>query len=206
MRRSVLVLLGMSFVVASLAAGASAGSLARPSRRSVDPAGAGVEGLTILRIHAGFSAPTGSFSDNFNTGLGVGANIAYGVSRSVLLSAGVAYHNFNGDGFDGDATIVPVTFNVESILPSSSTVHPYIGGGFGFYNEERESNAIIVQPSESNTVSETNTGINFGAGIGARSGEKDVWAVGFRYHHIFEGDRFSDVDFITLQAAYGFFL
>ena len=204
MRRSFVVVLALSFAAASLAAEASGASLARPQGRAPRPAGAGVDGVTLLRLHVGLSAPTGNFNDDFDAGLGVGASVALGVSRTVLLSVGAAYHGFNGNGFDGDATIVPVTFNVENFFPSSGSVHPWIGGGFGLYNVEVESNAIILEPGESNSVDETNTGIHFGAGIGSRSGDRDVWGVGLRYHHVFEGDRFNDLDFVTLQATYGF--
>ena len=204
MRRSLVLVFALSLLHAACASGALAGSLAHPSRRAADPAGAGVDGARYLRLHVGISAPTGNFSDDFDAGLGVGASIALGVSRTVLLSVGAGYHGFNGNGFDGDATIVPVTFNVENVFPSSGGVHPWIGGGIGLYNIEVESNAIILQPGESNSVDETNTGINFGAGFGAKSGDRDVWGVGLRYHHVFEGDRFNDLDFLTLQATYGF--
>jgi hypothetical protein len=207
MHRTLFALLALTLAAPSTAAGASGAESARPKHQSSGAARSGLDGVTLLRLHVGITTPTGNLSDSFDTGLGLGASVAYGVSRTVLLSFGAAYHNFNGDGFDGDATIVPLTMNVEGILPSSGKVHPWISGGFGFYNIDVESNAIFVPPAPGATsVSETNTGISLGAGIGSRSGDNDVWGVGFRYHHIFEGDEFNDLDFITFQAAYGFFL
>jgi hypothetical protein len=204
MPRPTIILLAIAFTAAALAPPASADSFARPSRRSVDPAGAGVEGAKYIRLHLGLSVPTGNFNDNFDAGIGLGASFALGVSRTVLFSVGAGYHGFNGNGFDGDATIVPVTFNVENVFPSSGEVHPWIGGGVGLYNIDVESNAVILPPGGSNSVSETNGGINLGVGFGAKSGERDVWGVGLRWHHVFEGDTFNDLDFLTLQGTYGF--
>ncbi|HEY6571985.1 MAG TPA: outer membrane beta-barrel protein, partial [Candidatus Eisenbacteria bacterium] len=150
----------------------------------------------------------GDFGDFFDGGLGVGVNVAYGVSRSVLLSAGLAYHTFDGNLLGTDATVIPFTFNVDAILPTSGSVHPWIGGGMGLYNVEIDSGTINVPffGPISASVSETNFGFNLGAGFGAPAGSKGVWGAGLKYHHIFEGDTFSDLDFVTMQVGYGFYL
>ncbi|HEU4725583.1 MAG TPA: outer membrane beta-barrel protein [Candidatus Eisenbacteria bacterium] len=208
MRRSMVVLLAAGVLAVSMVSTAFAESAERPARRSLRTDGAGVKGQTILRLHAGLSGPTGDFSDGFDGGLGVGANVAYGISRSVLFSVGVGLHNFDGDGFAGDATVVPFTFNFDAILPTSGRVHPWIGGGLGLYNVDIDTGPIVVPlfGVVSASASETNLGMNFGAGFGAPAGDRGVWGVGMKYHHIFEGDTFNDLDFITLQVGYGFFL
>lgn len=208
MRRSMFVLLAAGLLAVTLVSDVFAASAERPTRRSPRSEGHGVQGQTLLRLHGGFSSPTGDFGDGFDGGLGFGANIAHGISRSVLFSAGVGYHGFDGDGFAGDATVIPFTFNLDTFLPSSGRVHPWVGGGIGFYNVEIDSGPIFVPffGVISGSVSETNFGINFGAGFGTRAGERGVWGAGLKYHHIFEGDTFTDLDFVTLQVGYGFYL
>ena len=210
MLRASIALSALSLLVSLIAAEALGAPAARPVRRHETSAagGAGVEGTTLLRLHGGFSIPSGSFSDGFNTGIGVGADVAHGVSRSILLSAGVAYHHFGGEGFGGDASIVPITFNVDGLFPSSGKVHPWIGAGLGLYDIHVDTGLFVVPlfGLASGSASETNVGFNFGAGIASKANERGVWGVGFKFHHIFQGDRFNDIDFATLQGAYGFYL
>jgi len=208
MRRVTLVLLATALLVLVVAAEAFGASLERPVRRSERQSGAGVEDVTLLRLHGGFSIPSGDFGDGFDTGFGIGANIAHGVSRSILLSAGVAYHHFDGNGFGGDASIVPLTFNIEGVFPSSGKIHPWIGGGIGAYDINVDTGPIVIPlfGIVSGSASETNMGFNFGAGIASKAGERGVWGVGFKFHHIFDGDTFDSIDFATLQGGYGFYL
>lgn len=199
----------LTLALAAAPSKAAADSLARPVHRS-DSGGSsgGVDGVTLLRLHGGFSLPTGDFGDAFDTGLGFGANIAHGVSRNLLLSGGVAYHSFDGDGFSGDAHIVPITFNIESVFPSSGKIKPWIGGGVGLYNVDVDTGTFVIPGFGiiSASASETNFGINFGGGIAARAGAKGVWGVGIKFHHVFEGDTFDSIDFMQLHGGYGFFL
>lgn len=208
MRRSIFTLLATGLLVATITTNGFAAEAERPARRAARSQGSGVEGQTILRLHGGFSSPTGDFGDVFDGGLGFGVNVAHGIGRSVLLSMGVAYHGFDGDGFAADARVIPFTFNVDAFLPSSGRVHPWIGGGMGLYNVEVETDAIYVPLFGVTSVSadETNFGINFGAGLGAPAGSNGVWGVGLKYHHVFDGDIFSDLDFVTMQVGYGFYL
>ncbi|HET9951121.1 MAG TPA: outer membrane beta-barrel protein [Candidatus Eisenbacteria bacterium] len=211
MRRSLLALLTAPLVAASLAAGASGASLAPPeggSTGSGGSGGTGVKAITVVRLHVGYTTPVENFNESFDGGLGLGFNLAHGVTRSILLSLGAAYHHFSGDGNGVDATIVPVTFNAEGLLPSSGDIHPYLGCGLGFYNISLDSDVIVRPPggTESESIHETNLGVNFGAGIASKSGERGLWGVGLRYHHTFEGELFNDLDFVTFQASYGFFL
>lgn len=208
MRRSIYMLLAAGLVAATMVPDVFAASAERPARRAPRSEGHGAQGQTILRLHGGFSSPTGDFGDVFDGGLGFGANIAHGISRSVLFSAGVAYHGFDGDGFAGDATVIPFTFNLDAFLPSSGRVHPWFGGGVGLYNVDIDTGPIFVPfvGVISGSVSETNFGINLGAGFGAPAGDSGVWGAGLKYHHIFEGDTFTDLDFVTLQVGYGFYL
>jgi hypothetical protein len=189
---------------------ALAASAAGPARRQLrsDREGAGVEGLTMLRLHGGLTSPTGDLGDAFDGGLGIGADIAHGVSRSLFLVGGVAYHSFDGDGFAADASIVPITFGVATLLPSSGTVRPWLAGGIGFYDIDMDFGTIQIPTFGLVTVSdsETNFGFNFGAGFGAPAGERGAWGAGIKFHHVFDGDLFDDLDFLTVQVGYGFYL
>ncbi len=208
MRRSMFALLAAGMLTVTMVSEVLAASAERPTRRARSSDGPGVQGRTVLRLHGGLSSPTGDFGNAFDGGFGFGANIARGISRSVLFSVGVAYHGFDGDGFGGNATVIPFTFNLDAFLPNSGRVHPWVGGGLGLYNVEIDSGPIVVPffGVISGSVSETNFGINFGAGFGAPAGDNGVWGAGLKFHHVFEGDTFTDLDFVTMQVGYGFYL
>src|SRR5262245_43037458 len=162
---------------ASLGSDVALESLSRPMHRSEEGGRGGVDGITLLRLHAGFSLPSGDFGDGFDTGLGFGANIAHGISRTVILSGDVSFHNFDGNGFSGDATVVPITFNVEGVFPSGGKIHPWIGGGVGLYDIDVDTGTFFVPGFglvSGGSVSETNFGLNFGGGIASRAGAKGV--------------------------------
>jgi opacity protein-like surface antigen len=199
--------LAISFAVDAASAASAGAESAGPARRSLRE-GRGVNDATLLRMHAGFAMPSGDFGDVFDGGFGFGLNIAHGISRSVLISAGVAYHGFDGEGFDADASITPVTLNLDAILPSSGRIKPWIGGGIGFYNVDVDTGPIVIPAfgTVSGSIDETNFGINLGAGFGAPAGASGVWGLGIKYHHVFEGDIFDETEFLTLQVGYGFFL
>lgn len=208
MRRSMIVLFAAGALAVTMISTAYAETPERSSRRSLRTDGMGLKGETILRLHGGFSGPTGDFGDVFDGGLGFGANVAHGISRNVLFSVGLAFHGFDGDGFPGDMSVMPFTFNLDAVLASSGRVKPWVGGGMGLYNLDFDTGPIVVPVFGvvSASESETNFGINFGAGFGAPAGERGVWGAGIKYHHVFEGDSFDDLGFLTLQVGYGFFL
>lgn len=162
--------------------------------------GGGVEGMTMLRVTGGLSMPSGDLGDAFETGIGLGLSVAHGVSRNVLLSGGFGYHHLDGDGFSGGTDIIPMTFNADVVFPTQGKVHPWIGGGIGAYNVDMEVDPLGLDESE------TNFGINLGMGLGGPMGEKTTWGAAFRYHSIFEGDTFNDLQFVTLQFGVGFLL
>jgi opacity protein-like surface antigen len=129
--------------------------------------------------------------------------VAHGVSRNVLLSGGFGYHNLDGDGFSGSADIIPLTFNADVVFPMEGKVHPWIGGGLGAYsiNMEIDEGGIFAFDE-----GETNLGINLGMGLGGPMGATTTWGAAFRYHSIFEGDVFNDLQFVTFQFGVGFLL
>jgi opacity protein-like surface antigen len=185
------------------AATAWAESSDRPVRRraySGGTQGEGVNGLTMLRIHGGLSAPIGDFSDAYDAGWGLGGSIAHGVSRSVLLSAALAYHRFENSVFsDTHASITPFTMNADVVLPTRSTVRPFVGGGIGLYHvtESIDLGGATVSDSENNF------GINMGFGVGGPLSARTLWGAGVKLHQVWGGD-FLDTPFFTFQFGFGF--
>jgi len=199
MRRIVLYLL---LAAAAVAVAAPAQAQRRRYYRDYDRP-VGVEGQTILGLHLGVSSPTGDFDTIYNSGLGFGASIGYGVSRSVLLSFEVSHHSFDGDLPNDDASITPVTFNADYILPTGGRVIPWIGGGIGPYHHHEE-----VDDAQGGVLfddSETAFGYNLGAGIAGPIAQRTLLGGGFRFHHV-SGDRLLDAEFWTFQVGLGFVL
>ena len=169
---------------------------------------AGVAGITMLRVNGGLASPTGDFGDLFDTGFGAGFSLAYGVSPTVLLSTGLSFQTFDADFFDGDATVIPWTFNIDAVIPTTGQIRPWVGGGLGAYNVDIEERVYVPALNRVALVSEseTNFGLNFGMGVGGPMGARTAWGAGLRYHHVFEGDVFNNLDFFTLQFGVGFVL
>jgi opacity protein-like surface antigen len=160
----------------------------------------GVQGLTMIRVHGGLSAPIGDFSNVYDAGWGLGASVAHGVSRVVLLSTAVSYHRFEHEVFsDVHASITPWTFNADVVLPTRSAVHPFLGGGIGLYHISESEDFGFGTVS----FSENNFGINMGAGIGGPLSPRTLWGAGVRLHQVWGGD-FIDTPFFTFQFGFGF--
>lgn len=184
-------------------------SLERPVRRAHrarEWRGRGIEDRTVLRLHAGISAPTGDFGDAVNTGWGTGASVGYGVSRSVLLSFGLAYHRFGEEFEEGHVGITPITFSADYGFPTDGRVKPWVSGGLGVYHINEE--ITFFDPAFGFvTVSDSDNdfGLNFGFGIATPVSPRTAFGAGFKFHHIV-GDGFPDTDFLTVQAGFGFML
>ncbi len=178
----------------------------RTAPRERTTAGPGIQGVTLIRFHAGISSPTGSFSDGFDTGWGAGAGVAYGVSPRVLISGDLAYHHFEEKGASGRMEIVPFTVGADYVIPTSGRVHPWVGGGIGIYHLDVSEDVLVDLPPLAVvrvSDSQTDAGIHLGAGVGGPLGARTDWGVGFRIHEIFEGSGFPSSDFITVQFGIG---
>jgi len=203
----------VSIALLVLAAAASAESLDltyHPYRDRAyhdDYRGGSLEGRTMLRVHAGISAPTGDFGDAMNTGFGLGVSLGYGLSHDVVLAWGVAYHRFDEEFVDGHVAITPVTMSVDYGFSSRSKVRPWISGGLGLYHVNEETtefnNGLGVLVTDS--FSENDFGLNFGGGIATPISPRTSFGAGLKYHHIV-GNDFPDSDFFALQAGLGFSL
>jgi opacity protein-like surface antigen len=157
-----------------------------------------IEGRAVGTVHIGMSSPTGDLGDVFDSGLGFGASIGYGISESVILSLGLSHHSFDHETFsDEKVTITPGTFNADYVFGSRSLM-PWVGGGIGIYNVNDQ---IEGFPDED----ESSFGFNLGAGVAGAIGRRTLIGGGFRYHSV-SGDELPDSEFVTFQVGLGFFL
>lgn len=158
-----------------------------------------LEGRALASVHLGISTPTGNFGDAFDSGLGFGGSIGYGISRQVMLSAAISHHEFDHQVFnDESVSVTPFTFNADYVFPTSGKIMPWVGGGIGMYSVSDE---IVGLPD----LDETDFGLNFGAGIAAPIARSTLLGGGFRYHFV-SGDELPDTEFFTFQIGLGFFL
>jgi opacity protein-like surface antigen len=198
MRRILLFVL----LAAAVVAAAAPAQAQRRRYREYDNHPAGFEGRTLLSLHVGLSSPTGDFDNFFNSGLGVGGSIDYGISPDVLLGFEISHHSFDGDLPGDDANITPMTFNAEYIVPVVGNVKPFVGGGIGAYRHHEaieQLDASIVEDTE------TTFGFNLGGGIAGRVGRQTLLGGGVRFHHV-DGDRLPEANFFTFQVGLGFVL
>ncbi len=163
-----------------------------------------LEGRTIATVHLGISSPSGSFGDVFNSGLGFGGSIGYGVSRRVMLSLGISHHDFGGDFPRDDASMTPITFDADYAFPTRGRIVPWLGGGIGMYRHS-ETVQDLFGPGVDFSDDETAFGFNLGAGLAGPVGRSTLLGGGFRFHSV-SGDRLPDSAFFTLQVGLGFFL
>ena len=161
----------------------------------------GFEGRTMLRFHAGISAPTGDLDNIVNTGWGLGASLGYGIGRNTLLSWGVAYHRFGEEFSDGRVAITPVTMSVDYGFSSSGSVRPWVSGGLGLYHvSEKITEFFPPNTFVISSDSENDFGFNFGFGIATPLSPRTTFGTGFKFHHVV-GDRFIDANFVAIQAG-----
>lgn len=198
MRRILLYVL----LAAAVLAAAAPAEAQRRRYREYDNHPTGFEGRTLLGLHLGLSSPTGDFDNFFNSGLGVGGSISYGVSPDFLLGFEISHHSFDGDLPGDDADITPMTFNGEYVIPVVGNLKPFIGGGIGAYRHHE-----AIEQLDASIVEDTETafGFNVGAGIAGRVGRQTLLGGGLRFHHV-DGDRLPEANFFTLQVGLGFVL
>jgi opacity protein-like surface antigen len=158
-----------------------------------------LEGRTVATVHLGISSPSGNLGDAFDSGLGFGGSVGYGVSEHVMLSLGISHHEFDHEVFsDESVSITPVTFNADYAFDTHSRLMPWIGGGIGMYHVNDQ---ITGFPDDD----ETGFGFNLGAGLAGPIGRRTLLGGGFRYHSV-SGDRLPDSEFFTFQVGLGFLL
>lgn len=191
------------------AAVASAAAPAEAQRRryrdyDYDRPRSSIENRAVATIHLGVSSPTGDFDQIFDSGLGFGASIGYGVSRNVLLSFELSHHEFDGDLPRDEASITPMTFNATYVFTGRGNLLPYVGGGLGAY-QHSEQIQDYFDPGIDFDDDETAIGYNIGAGLAGPVARSTLLGAGFRFHHV-DGDRLLEANFWTFQVGLGFLL
>lgn len=201
----------IAVLVALTAADAMASSLDlgadRPVRKRWDRSprttgSSGVKDLTIVRAHVGLSAPMGNFGDRYSSGLGFGGSIGYGVSDYCVISGSLSHHQFDHDVFANlDASVTPVTVNVDFALPTGGRAVPWVGLGTGIYHVSETEDL----GSTDITTSENNFGVNMGLGFAAPISTRSLFGAGMKLHYV-AGDDLIDTPFFTFQLGFGFIL
>lgn len=163
-----------------------------------------IENRAIATIHLGVSSPSGDFDDVFDSGLGFGGSLGYGVSRNVLLSFELSHHEFDGEFPRDEASITPMTFNAAYVFSTGGSIVPWAGGGIGAY-QHSEQIEDFFGPGDDFDDSETAMGWNIGAGLAGPIARRTLLGGGFRFHHV-GGDDLLEADFWTFQVGLGFLL
>lgn len=159
----------------------------------------GIQSRVLASLHVGLSSPSGDLGDAFNSGLGFGGTIGYGVSRNILLSFGLSHHEFDSDVFtDEKVSVTPMTFNGDYVFTTGSKIRPWVGAGIGAYHVNDQIDGF---PDDD----ETTFGWSLGAGLAGPISRRTLLGGGFRYHSV-SGNNLPDSEFFTVQLGVGFFL
>jgi len=188
-----------AFLLSLLAVGLLAATPVFAQRYTNDGRPRGIDKRVLASLHVGLSSPTGDLGDAFNSGLGFGGTIGYGISRNVLLSFGLSHHEFDSDVFtDEKVAITPMTFNGDYVFTTGGRIRPWVGGGIGAYHVNDK---ITGFPDDD----ETSFGFSLGAGLAGPISKRTLLGGGFRFHSV-SGNNLPDSEFFTLQVGLGFFL
>jgi Outer membrane protein beta-barrel domain len=154
-------------------------------------------------LGGGLSLPLGDFGDATSTGWhGLGAVSFTPPNLPIGFQVDAMYNRFSFDNvpddFDGNFRIFQGTANAVYTFQTSedSKVHPYLIGGVGFYNGKASGDDV------GDTESDTNFGLNGGAGFDFMAGAVGVFVEG-RFHSVFsEGDNTNFIP-ITVGVRFG---
>jgi len=174
----------------------AAAALIAASLVSADAAqaqGAAAPRPLTLGASAGFTLPIGDFGEAMNTGFNVGAHLAFtpatlpfGVRVEGQFNRfGIADNELIGFEADGNIQIISGTANVLLGVPTDiGAIRPYVIGGVGIYNYRSSGSFTLGGETQSGTASQTDFGLNGGAGVGFGLGGLAAF-VEARYHVIF---------------------
>lgn len=125
-------------------------------------------------IHSGVAIPTGSFADDFDSGLNILLDVDYRLSPKWSLVGLCGYNDFksNTTGVD-DNYWINLSTNMRYQQPLRGPLSYYIGAGPGVYIPEAGS---------------TEFGANIGVGFDYKYNSSTTIEIGVDYHRIFDGD------------------
>lgn len=153
-------------------------------------------------IEGGLAVPTGDFGDAVDMGFDVGASGTWMFAPTWGVGVDVAYYMWNGKdlppGVDFTANAIQATGHFKFMIPSESTIKPWLKGGLGMYNisGKLEGAGPVFDFDES----EANFGFNIGGGINLQASPTMSYGIGAAYHSVAEGDTFDKTDFFTINV------
>jgi hypothetical protein len=125
-------------------------------------------------IHSGVAVPTGSFADDFDSGLNILMDVDYRLSPKWSLVGLFGFNDFksNTTGVD-DNYWINLSTNMRYHKPLRGPLSYYIGAGPGVYIPESGS---------------TEFGANIGFGLDYKYNSSTTIEIGVDYHRVFDGD------------------
>jgi hypothetical protein len=130
-----------------------------------------------LSLVGGLSSASGDFSDDWQASYSVGGEVDFTLVPSWVLTGTVAYHEAKPRFTTSTekAKIMELGANIKYVFSATPAVKPYIRFGGGLYNRDVGS-----------SVSETNAGLNGGAGVDLMlPGSPIGFSLIARFHKIF---------------------
>lgn len=157
-------------------------------------------------VGGGLTLPLGDFGDIASTGFhGLAAVGFQPANLPVGFQVDGMYQRFGvedaPDGFDGNTQVIQGTANVVYTFTTAeeSTFHPYLIGGVGLYNFKPTGDDLQAIVGDE---SETDFGINAGAGFDFQAGNVALFVEG-RFHNVFTEGESSNFIPITLGVRFG---
>ena len=157
------------------------------------------QGGAKFSVGGGLTLPLGDFGDGANTGWHGLAAVSFVPNNSpVGIQVDGMYQRFGLDEFFGDDAnfrLIQGTANAVYRFQTSeeTKIHPYLIGGVGLYNGKVGGDDIVGDPE-----SETDFGINAGAGFDFAAGAVALFVEG-RFHNVFtEGE---STNFIPISVG-----
>jgi hypothetical protein len=157
-------------------------------------------------VGGGLTLPLGNFGDGASTGFhGLAAVGFQPANLPVGFQIDGMYQRFGvedaPDDFDGNFQLIQGTANVvyTFVTAEESTFHPYLIGGVGLYNFKPTGDDLEALVGDE---SETDFGINAGAGFDFQAGAVGLFVEG-RFHNVFTEGESTNFIPITVGIRFG---
>jgi hypothetical protein len=137
-----------------------------------------------LSLHGGVSFPHGSFSNAYDAGGSITANLERRLNRTFTIAALLGYHRFQGTGAAADLDVYQGSGSVQALLSTSGSLTPYVEVGAGVY---------AFSPGS------TDPGAHAGAGAELELSPEIVLGLSYRAHTVFTSG--SNTTFSSVQAG-----
>lgn len=164
-------------------------------------AGAARAETNWVGLHGGAALPTGDFGDFASTGFDIGASGTWMFQPTWGVGVDVGYFMWGGKdepaGVDASANAIQATGHFLFMVPSESTMKPWLKAGVGIYNIGGKVEG--AGPGFDFDDSEANFGFNIGGGVNLSNSPTMSYGIGAAFHSVAEGDLFDNTQFITIN-------